>query len=324
MIGLSLSSNVIPVGQRRPSLTASSRLSGRDLTIRVDSLAGVPIPVASLTKLALDGADMLGMATENGDGSWTYTVPDSGAAQTVAWEVTATNVKGSGTASGIETVAPAAVAPTILTAPAFSSAAPVSGSTVTIAEGSYSGTPAPTIVGTLTLAGVDVSANMAGSTYTIPGNTADGTVLVWTETAGNGAGSDATQKATATVAAARITATEIPAIGPARDGDRLSDTLPASATDMANYSSTGGAVSSAVAAWSIDGGAWDATGSRLLNEGETLSARVTVTDETGNSTIFDAGKTTVEARMVWLIAGAVIQSSPLSPAAPGVAGSLIS
>lgn len=89
--------------------------------------------------------------------------------------------------------------PAATAAPTFSTNTPAPGATVTITEGTYSGSPAPTITGTLTLGGVDVTANMVGLDYTIPGSTADATALVWSETAANGNPPDATQQTSATV-----------------------------------------------------------------------------------------------------------------------------
>ena len=65
-----------------PTLAASDSLSGRTLTIIVDSTTGVPAPVTALTALTLDGVDVLGDAT--GTGPWSYEVPDSADGQTIA------------------------------------------------------------------------------------------------------------------------------------------------------------------------------------------------------------------------------------------------
>ena len=85
-----------------PTLAASDSLSGRTLTITVDSTTGNPAPVTALTALTLDGVDVLGDAT--GSDPWAYEVPDSADGQTIAWTVEASNVEGSDTASGSEAV----------------------------------------------------------------------------------------------------------------------------------------------------------------------------------------------------------------------------
>ena len=181
-----------------PTLTASDSLSGRTLTITVDSVTGTPTPATTLTTLTLDGTDVLADAT--GTGPWDYVVPDSAAAQTVVWAVEATNFEGADTASGSEAVSANLSAPAALTAPSFSGSVAAE-ATVTIIEGIYSGTPAPTVTGTLTLNGVDVTGDMSGLDYTIPAGT-DGQVLEWSETASNGITPDAAQSVSATVAAA--------------------------------------------------------------------------------------------------------------------------
>lgn len=180
-----------------PTLEASSSLAGRDLVISVASLSGVPAPSAALATLTLDGVDVLGDAT--GTGPWTYTVPDSASSQTVAWVVSVTNSEGSETATDSEVVPANLTAPVALSAPSISLAMPIPGATVTITEGTYSGTPAPTIVGTLTLGGVDVTGDMVGLSYTIPSGTTGGVALVWSETASNGVSPSVTQQAGATV-----------------------------------------------------------------------------------------------------------------------------
>jgi len=86
-----------------PQITASNSLAARILTIRVDQLTGSPAPSVALTALTLDGTNVLADAT--GTGPWSYTVPDSAAARTVAWQVTATNSEGSASSSGSEVVA---------------------------------------------------------------------------------------------------------------------------------------------------------------------------------------------------------------------------
>jgi len=83
-----------------PTITASDSLSGRTLTIAVDSTTGNPAPTTALTALTLDGVDVLGDVT--GTGPWAYEAPDSADGQTVAWTVEASNVEGSDTASGSE------------------------------------------------------------------------------------------------------------------------------------------------------------------------------------------------------------------------------
>ena len=100
------------------TITASDSLSGRTLTITVDSTTGVPAPTTALTALTLNGVNVLG--DETGTGPWTYEVPDSEDSQTVAWTVEASNAEGSDTASGSEAVAANLFAPTINTSYSYS------------------------------------------------------------------------------------------------------------------------------------------------------------------------------------------------------------
>lgn len=184
-----------------PSVSASDSLSTRTLTITVDTLTPAsPSPTVALTTLTLDGVDVSDDAT--GTGPWSYVVPDSLSSQTVAWEVTATGSGGADTSSGSEIVAANLSAPSLSVAPSISDLSPSPGDTVTITEGVYTGTPSPTITGTLTLDGVDVSGDMSGADYTVPGGATIGTDLVWSETASNAHGSVGPNTSTATIAAA--------------------------------------------------------------------------------------------------------------------------
>jgi len=91
-----------------------------------------------------------------------------------------------------------AFAPTITSAPQITGD-PAQGSTVTIVEGIYSGSPAPTLTPTLTLDGVDVTANLSGLDYTIPEEASVGEVLEYSETASNGVSPDAQDSVSVTV-----------------------------------------------------------------------------------------------------------------------------
>jgi hypothetical protein len=91
-----------------------------------------------------------------------------------------------------------AFAPTITSAPQITGD-PAPGSTVTIVEGIYSGSPAPTLTPTLTLDGVDVTANLSGLDYTIPEEASAGEVLEYSETASNGISPDAQDSVSVTV-----------------------------------------------------------------------------------------------------------------------------
>jgi len=71
--------------------------------------------------------------------------------------------------------------------------------TVTIVEGIYSGSPAPTLTPTLTLDGVDVTANLSGLDYTIPEGASVGEVLEYSETASNGISPNAQDSVSVTV-----------------------------------------------------------------------------------------------------------------------------
>ena len=132
-----------------PTLAASDSLSGRTLTIIVDSTTGVPAPVTALTALTLDGVEVRGDAT--GSDPWTYEVPDSADGQTVAWTVEASNVEGSDTASGSEAVAANLFAPT-MTVSTISI-----GETFSITIDNLTGTPAPTLAFDVTVDGSPVT-----------------------------------------------------------------------------------------------------------------------------------------------------------------------
>ena len=180
-----------------PGLAVSDSLSGRTVTIAVDSVSGAPAPATVLTALSLDGASVLGDQT--GSGPWSYAVPDSAASRAVAWTVEASNFEGSATVSGSEGVAPSLFAPTITSAPTISGTmAP--GQTVTLDAGTYSGTAPITITFTLALDGADVTGAVVSGSYTLPAGT-EGQSLVYTETASNGIPPDTTQSATETVQA---------------------------------------------------------------------------------------------------------------------------
>jgi hypothetical protein len=96
-------SEVVPANLAAPSLSASDSLSGRTLTIAVNSLTGAPTPTVALRTLTLDGADVRAAAV--GTGPWSYAVPASVTARTVAWTVAASNgVSPEATVSGSEVV----------------------------------------------------------------------------------------------------------------------------------------------------------------------------------------------------------------------------
>jgi len=95
-------SEVVLANLALPTMTASDLLSGRNLTILVDTLTGIPAPSVSLVALTLDGTDVLG--SETGADPWVYIAPDSAAAQTVAWTLEATNSAGTDTVSGMSVV----------------------------------------------------------------------------------------------------------------------------------------------------------------------------------------------------------------------------
>lgn len=101
--------------------------------------------------------------------------------------------------SGAVTVA--GVAPFVTTPASISPSSGEVGTVFTFGEGVFGGTTPITIIGTLTLGGVDVTGDMTGSTYT-PAVAGD---LVWSVVASNGTSPDATSTApTVTVSAVAL------------------------------------------------------------------------------------------------------------------------
>jgi hypothetical protein len=150
--------------------------------------------------------------------SWTLHDGDHVATfgETILVRETWSTLEGTGPAYGTSAAqGVAGLAPAVLTAPGLSDLTPAPGETVTVTEGAYSGTPAPKVTGTLSLGGKDVTAEMVGLDYTIPVETADGTTLVWSETAGNGVAPNVTQTASAMVkeAGTVVMPTEIVVLG---------------------------------------------------------------------------------------------------------------
>jgi hypothetical protein len=182
-----------------PTITSSDSLNGRTLTVSVDDTTGIPAPVTVLTALTLDGVDVAADIT--GADPWIYETPSSASDQTVAWTLTTTNAEGSDTAVGAEIVAADLFAPVSQTAPVITGT-PAPGNTVTITRGTYSGTPAATLTGTLTLDGLDVTAELSGLDYQIPASAVPGVLLSYSETADNGIAPDAQQAVSVTVVAA--------------------------------------------------------------------------------------------------------------------------
>lgn len=88
----------VPVSGILPVAAVTASLDGRVLTISDNGSTGVPVPILTLTALALNGTNVLGDAA--GTGPWVYEVPSSTADQTVAYTVVASNIEGSDTASG--------------------------------------------------------------------------------------------------------------------------------------------------------------------------------------------------------------------------------
>lgn len=95
-----------------------------------------------------------------------------------------------------------------------------------------------------------------------------------------------------------ITASVFPVTQSVVDGDTWADLLLASATDTANYASTAGTISTAVAEVNVDSGGWTALAGNTttaLTEAESVQVRVTVTDSEANERVFSAGTVVVAA-----------------------------
>lgn len=145
------------------ALAAGDSLSGRALTVTATSVTGWPVPTVALDLLTLDGVDVSGDAT--GTGPWTFTVPDSASAQTVAWRLTATNARGTDTVSGSEVVAANLSAPVINGVPTTGGTEAV-GSVLTATAAPVTGTPTPTRAWQWKRGGVAIS-GATSATYTL-------------------------------------------------------------------------------------------------------------------------------------------------------------
>lgn len=162
-------------------LDAAATLSGRTLTIAVTNVSGATS--TSLTGLTLDGADVL--ANSTGTGPWEYVVPDhAGEDVSISWQVQADGSGGGAVKDGSLLVEANLFAPEP-TSPPEIIGTPTPGSTITVVEGTYTGTSPISVVGVPTFGGVDVSADMVGLDYTIPADATIGTVFEWEETASN-------------------------------------------------------------------------------------------------------------------------------------------
>lgn len=98
-----------------------------------------------------------------------------------------------------------------------------------------------------------------------------------------------------------ITASPAPIILPVRAGDTLTDSLPETAMDTESYASSEGRITAVQAEWSINGGAWIATGLLAVIKGDEIRARVTVADDRGNEVVFYTGATIVQAPPVYYV-----------------------
>lgn len=191
----------------------------------------------------------------------------------VSVTITASDTAGNarGFAAGTRVVS--GLAPVAQTAPAITGT-PVPGSTVTITKGTYVGTPAPLVTGTLTLDGVDVTADLSGSNYAIPASAAPGDVLAYSETGGNGVDPDAQQGVSVTLLAAATALLDIyPGAAGAWSLRKLSD----STTDVVRVRRSGDdAVADFTADAVVDGSlaSWVGSG----NDGFV----VTLFDQSGN------------------------------------------
>ncbi|MBU2359447.1 MAG: hypothetical protein KKB02_11030 [Alphaproteobacteria bacterium] len=90
-----------------------------------------------------------------------------------------------------------------------------------------------------------------------------------------------------------ITAVTAPMLSGVTAGQTAADSLSASLSSAANFTSTAGAITSVVVAFAVAGA--PVPGTRVLAENEILSATITVSDGAGNSRSFGAGSVTVAA-----------------------------
>lgn len=187
-----------------PTVTPSSGEVGTVFTLSLGTAAGDPAPAVS-GALTLDGVDVTGEMSGS-----TYIATEAG---TLVWTVTATNSQGTETTSATTGVTSAStLSPPIFAAqPTLTPSSGEVGTVFTISLGSASGEPAPSLSGVLTLNGVDVTADIVGTSYT---STAAGT-LVWTVTADNSEGTEtASTTGTVTVAGTAPVFTTMPSIVP--------------------------------------------------------------------------------------------------------------
>jgi hypothetical protein len=170
-------------------------LAGRTLTVTTGTVTGAPAPVLSIA-MALDGQPV----SPAGSGPWAHAVPSSGAAQTLAWTVTAENALGSTQSGGSETIPADLFAPAISGLPAIGGTEQV-GQTLTATPAAASGTPAPVRTWQWRRNGTAI-AGATGPTHTLVSADAGATLtVVQTETNALGQ-AGAESPATGTIAGA--------------------------------------------------------------------------------------------------------------------------
>lgn len=175
-----------PVNTARPAISGTPT-DGSVLTVSNGTWAGTGT-ITYARQWRLNGAP-IGGATGS-----TYTVQTGDAGRTITATVTATDDLGSRSSTAVGVAIPA-IAPTVSSAATISPSSGEIGTVFTVSEGVFAGTPPITLSGVLTQAGVDVTADMVGLTFT---STAAGS-LVWTVTASNAGTPDAVSSASATV-----------------------------------------------------------------------------------------------------------------------------
>lgn len=265
-----------PVNTSAPVLSGTARV-GQELTVTTGSWSGNPAP--TFTRQWKRGSANVG------SGGLTYTLVAADAGAIMTCVVTATNSEGSTSATSSATSA-VTQTPANTVAPALTGTAQV-GSTLTITNGTWSGSPIPTYARQWKRGASDVGTG--ASTYTIIAADA-GQIMTCVVTATNSAGSaSATSNATAAVTSIPAN-TAVPTItGTAQVGATLTTT---------NGTWTGSPAPTYARQWKAGGA--DISGATATtyvptegDVGKTITVTVTATNSAGSASATSAATAAV-------------------------------